>query len=399
MRNFTLAISVLSIIGILSVFIFNFLLVWIIYVLRGERRINESLQNSQYAPSMTMIVVVRNGEDMIINKIENALSLTYPNDNFEIIIYSDGSTDKTESIVEEFIKQRGENRVKLLTSAAHMGKINGMNEAVLSAKGEVLIFSDVDALINKEAPEIIVKHLLAADVGGICGLRTIYEENKATKDAQSAYISFDSYLKILESRIGSISSNEGKLYAIKRDLYKPIPPAVTDDLFVCMSVVEQGYRFVFDKDAKAYIKLPSRSAAHEIQRRRRIVSTSLKGIYIKINLLNPYKYGTFAFGLLMNKVMRRFLPVFMIVLFLCSMVLASYNSVIFLLILILQVLFYGAALTYWGIFEHSKYSIPIVTKVLSIAYYFTVGNYGTLRGLIDFLFGREITRWTPIKND
>ena len=215
--------------------------------------------------------------------------------------------------------------------------------------------------------------------------------------AQADYFRFDSLIKRLESQLGSISSNTGTLYAIRRALFQPVPPAVTDDLYVSLSIIKKNYQFIFEPDAKVYIKAPSINPAHEILRRRRIVSQSLRGIYLMKDLLNPFKYGFFSIRILINKIIRRLLPIFMLLIFFSSLVL-SFHYLFFRIIFFLQIIFYLLAVSYLSLFQHTSH-LRIVARITSLAYYLCLGNFGTLLGLIDFLRGKRIVKWEPSRTD
>jgi hypothetical protein len=178
---------------------------------------------------------------------------------------------------------------------------------------------------------------------------------------------------------------------VRRALFRPIDAGATDDLFSCLSVVEQGARFVFEPRAVAFIRTPSRSAAHEISRRRRIVARSLHGIAVKRALLNPLRHGGFGVQLLVNKVLRRFLPVLLIGCLLASAALALHD-VRARVLLALQLAFYALALG-----RRWLAPLPGLGKASGLAYYFCVGNLGTLLGLVDFLSGRQTVKWEPRK--
>jgi cellulose synthase/poly-beta-1,6-N-acetylglucosamine synthase-like glycosyltransferase len=370
------------------VFVFYPVSVWLISFLKGPITFNENTEN----PTVSIIVVLRNGEEIIRQKIENSLKLDYESNKLQLVFFSDGSTDKTVEIIREYENPN----LLMLSSASHIGKAPGINEAVKQSSGEILIFSDTDAILDKTVIKDMVRHYDDPNTGGVCGQRVIYKQDISTiKDSQQNYINFDSKIKFLESHTGSITSNDGKLYSIRKSLFKPIEPDVTDDLYSCLSVIEQGYRFSFEPHARAYIRTPSRSPLHEIKRRRRVVARSLRGIYYKRPLLNPFKHGFFAVGLFVNKVIRRLLPICLILIFITSATLAMRNS-LFIWVWILQLLFYTAGLF---AFVVDKYHIPIsiIRKPLSLILYFCVGMYGTLIGFIDFISLKKYTKWDPKK--
>jgi len=124
---------------------------------------------------------------------------------------------------------------------------------------------------------------------------------------------------------------------------------------------------------------------------------SLRGIYLSKNLLNPFKYGTFAFGLFINKVLRRLLPIFLILLFLSSATLAFINQWL-LGVWILQLSGYFFALIYplMNILPKNILTNKLI-RLSTLACYFCIGNLGTLFGLVDFLFGKKTEKWEPLK--
>jgi cellulose synthase/poly-beta-1,6-N-acetylglucosamine synthase-like glycosyltransferase len=341
-------------------------------------------------PSVSMLVAVRNGAELIRAKIENALSLDYPSDLFEVVVFSDGSTDWTVKAMESF----RDPRVKSLFTECHHGKAAALNQGMQQCRGEIVVFSDADALLDPDALRNLVRHYRDPAIGGVCGQRVIGDRSAGLKKAQSRYIQFDSRIKEVESRAGSVTSNDGKLYSIRRALFRPIDSASTDDLYVCLTVVAQGYRFIFDGEARARVRLPSRDHAHEVQRRRRIVSRSLRGIFLNRSLLNPFRHGAFAVGLAVNKVMRRLLPLCLILLLVSSISLSFYSAIA-LLFLALQCSFYGLALSY-PLLSRMKLGKKF-RQAAALPVYFCVGNYGTLLGFVDFLKRRSVSKWDPLK--
>jgi biofilm PGA synthesis N-glycosyltransferase PgaC len=363
-------------------------MLWAFYLIKRKRMV----QFTEKLPSVSLIIVVRNEEELIETKIRNSLSLNYPDDKYEIVLFSDGSTDQTEKKAKSFT----DNKMHVFASPHHEGKNSALNKAVRHSSGDILVFTDVDAVLDADALIKLVKYFGDPEVGGVCGKKVIIKDGIRLEEAQDIYSRFASLIKNLESRTGSISSNDGTLYAIRKNFFKDIPPAVTDDLYVCLSIARQHYRFLFEPDAHAYIKAPSRSYTHEMQRRRRIVSTSLRGIFMLKELLNPFQYGLFSLNLFVNKILRRFLPVFLLLLLLSTLILSLHN-LLFRIILALQIAFYALAFLYWIFLQHMKRNIII--KIASISFYFCIGNYGTLLGFIDFLKGKQITKWDPLKTD
>jgi len=381
--SFNGILFVLSLAGIVSVFLFTPIAALTILLLRNRKVAVYSPIN----PSVSLIVTVHNAEDLISRKIANCLSINYPSDNFEIIVFSDGSTDKTGENINSVINEK----VRFYFSSSHEGKNNAINEAVRHSKGEILVFSDVDSILEPDSIVNLVKHFADPNTGGVSGRNIFHYDDSKLIDAQRDYIKFDDMIKRLESRVGSIHTKTGTLSAVRRKLFQPLPLAVADDMYMPLLIVRQNHRFIFEPSARVYVKPLSKNPAHEIQRRRRTVTRSLTAIYFMKELLSPFKYGMFAFNLFVNKVCRRFIPFFLIILFLSSFSLSFYFPLI-RIVFVLQVAFYFLALSYWILFQHIR-RIKVLTKMTLSAFYFCIGVYGTLVGLIDFFTGREYITW------
>lgn len=343
--------------------------------------------------SVTVIVAMRNAEALLPAKMESIAQLVDTGGGLQVILSSDGSTDGTVRVAQAACEGRVGWRV--LDETEHKGKHCALNAAVTHATGEVLVFTDVDALLEPGSVQYLVEALAQDGVGGVSGQRMIGEESAFESSSQARYIELDSGLKGLESRVGSITSNDGKLYAIRREAFEEIPGGVTDDLFANMSVVRQGWRFVFEGRARAWIKTPSRSKAHELGRRRRIVCRSFRGMWIQRAVLNPFRTGLYGFGLLINKVGRRLLPFFLLMVYLGTLLLAL-TSPMALAAFLAQTA--GLAIAWLG---------PKVTgsspkgplKAIPLAHYALVGFVGTALGVLDFTTARQVVRWDPVKSD
>ncbi|BBD09253.1 glycosyltransferase [Desulfovibrio ferrophilus] len=338
--------------------------------------------------SVSLVIVVHNGRELIGSKLDNALALDVPPGGLEIIVHSDGSGDGTEEIVAAYA-DRG---VKLSSSPQHRGKSHGLNTAASLATGDILVFSDVDALLAPDALTRLLSWFVSDRVGGVCGRRVVPGEAGAFEAAQAGYVGLDSRLKAGESRLGTLTSNDGKLYALRSGLFPEIPGPVTDDLYAALAVVSLGHLFLFDAEARARVAVPSRSPGVELKRRRRIVSTSLNAIACHRALLNPARYGFYSLRLLLNKVVRRLMPVFLLML-LAGSALAAAQSAVAALLLAGQI----ACMILAASFPLVSFRSGVFARVAGAAFYFYVGNLGMLWGLVDFVLGNLPKRWSPDK--
>ncbi len=377
-----------SALGLLAVFLLYPALIFLLSIIRiSSTKTDDSATDE---PSVTFLIVVRNGQDLIRQKIENCLAMDYPAELLQVVVYSDGSDDETVRIAQGL----EDSRVQVYSADSHLGKITCLNAGMEHCTGEIVVLTDADGICPADALGYLLRPFVDKRVGGVCGQRVIKRDNSQIKKAQNFYIRLDSTIKLLESARGKLTSNDGKLYAIRRTLFQPLPPAVTDDLYMCMTVISQGERFVFAPLATVEIRVPSRNPRHEISRRRRIVTRSLNGIWNKRVLLNPFRFGLFSFGLFINKVMRRMMPFFLLGTF-CSSALLASSNVFFLIVLFCQIFCYVTALQ--GALSF-MYLVPM-KKITTVPFYFCLGNWGTLLGVLDFLSGRRVDKWTPQKTD
>lgn len=224
MRIVCLSALIFSIAGFSLVFILYPLLLFFL----GCFRRKAVPADPEAWPSVSLITVVRNAEDLISGKIENTLALDYPPDKLEMVVFSDGGPiDATTECVGRDVPDR----VRFFESSEHSGKNACLNLAVREARGDILVFSDADAQLDKSAIKLLLRWFSDSKIGGVVGRRVIAEKGREWVHAQEDYIRLDSAVKVLESRIGSVSSNDGKLYAVRANLWHPFPLAVTDDLF------------------------------------------------------------------------------------------------------------------------------------------------------------------------
>lgn len=366
------------------------------FILALPRLFRGGIPSRQHAKppglSVSVIVVAHNAENLIEAKIKNCLALKYPSPEHEVVVFLDGCTDGTREKMEPYLGKG----IKLILSNGHEGKYAGMNKAVDEASGDLLVFSDVDAIIEPDAILLLAGNFADEDVGGVCGQRVIGEEGAHMAEAQRQYVSADSLLKTVQSRHGSITSNDGKIYAIRRELYTPVPSGVADDLFVALNVVRKRKRFVFEPGAKAVVRVPSRWARHEVVRRRRIVSSSLRAIYLSRAVLNPFRYDGFSIELVVNKILRRLVPFMMAFIFLGSFFYCA-EGLFYKFVFWAQVAFYATAVVYRLVPRRLIRAPWIVRKVSATIFYFCVGNLGSFFGVLDFLLGRYPVKWKPEK--
>jgi cellulose synthase/poly-beta-1,6-N-acetylglucosamine synthase-like glycosyltransferase len=337
-------------------------------------------------PLVSVLVPLCGRADMLATKLINLAATTYPRHRLEVLLILDGPVAGLRAALKKF-RAAVENPLQLeIVQCKRVGKNKALNEGVGQAVGDILVFTDADALLAPDAITRLVGAILPEDIGGGCGRHRI----RTSRGAQSIYWDMEARIKAAEMRLlGSVSASYGTLMAVKRQRFKSIPPGVTDDLFLALSVITQGLRFIYAGEAVAELEKPSRDPFDEIRRRRRIVTQSLYCLSLCRTLLHPGRWGWFAVCLWSHKVLRRLAPLLFIFCFLASLALGMQGSLgggIIFLAMTAGLALSAFALALLICFQR-------LHRLLRPAAYFLAGNIGILIGLIDFMRGRRVVMW------
>ena len=353
------------------------------------------VKKAPITPSVSLVIVAYNEEASIGAKLENVLRLDYPRDRLQVIVASDGSSDRTEEIVASFADQG----VQLL-AFPRQGKIPALNQAVAHATGEILIFSDANSMYKEDALRKLVAPFADEQVGAVGGNQCYFPEaeGEAASFGERLYWAFDRQLKVIQSRAGNMTSATGAIHAIRRELFQPVPPGVTDDFTISTRAIAQGYRLVFEPEAIAYESVAS-SDKKEFRRKQRIMVRGLRGVWTVRELLNPWRHGFYSLQLFTHKVLRRGIAWLLIPLFAASLALYG-RAPIYTWAALGQLAFYGSALAAFGIRRTSLRQVKLF-RLLSIPYYFCLTYLAALMAWIQFLRGKRIDLWdsTRLNND
>ena len=206
-------------------------------------------KDPQFRTSVSVILAVYNGEAFIRRKLEALLALNYPRRLVQILVVSDGSTDATDRIVESFAGRGVE-----LVRVPHAGKASALNEAMAHASGEILFFTDVRQKFHPDALAHLVANFADPSVGAVSGELRIPNPGFAGEQADmEAYWKYELWVRRLHSRIDSMFSATGCIYAIRRVLAAPIAPeTLADDVMIPLGAFFRGYRVILDPEAVAF---------------------------------------------------------------------------------------------------------------------------------------------------
>ncbi|MGA9569490.1 MAG: glycosyltransferase [Candidatus Acidiferrales bacterium] len=337
------------------------------------------------SPMVSVIVAAHNEEAAIAAKIRNVLASDYPRERLEILIGSDGSSDRTEEIV----RGHADVGVGLISFPQQMGKSAIQNGLVAAASGEILVFSDADCEFDAEALRMLVRNFADEEVGLVTAApRYVNEGETAVTRNESAYLRYESWIREEESRRGMLAMASGSLFALRRRLWRPLHCDLGDDFELPLRVAEAGLRNVLEREAVTVTKLSQVDAPAMFRLKVRIVSKDFRALREYRALLNPFAYGATAVGLWSHKLLRWLAPHFLLGMLASSAFLAApFYRAIFLL----QVAFCAAALL--GFLWRARaprffWSVPAS---------FWVVNLAALVGVWKSLIGRSSGRWTPVR--
>jgi cellulose synthase/poly-beta-1,6-N-acetylglucosamine synthase-like glycosyltransferase len=258
-------------------------------------------------PFVSLLIAAYNEEAVIGDRLRNGLAMDYPRDRFEIVVGSDGSSDATCDIVRGFADQG----VRLLDYRDRRGKSSVLNSAMAEVRGDVVLLSDANTDIDPAAARNLVRWFADSHVGTVCG-KLVLTDPSTGGNADGLYWKYETFLKKCEGRLGALLGSNGAIYAIRRELYVPIPGNTIVDDFVIplLAKLRHGRAIVYDCDSVAREETAP-DVASEFHRRARIGAGGFQAIGILWRLLDP-RQGWTAFTFLSHKVLRWLCPFFLI---------------------------------------------------------------------------------------
>jgi len=340
-----------------------------------------------FFPTVSFIVAAYNEEDIIEEKINNSFQQNYPLANVEFIFVTDGSTDKTEEIITRYPA------IQLLHTPERNGKSAALNRAVNAAKNDILIFSDANTLLNKDAIKNITRHYADATIGGVAGEKKIISLSANSDEVgagEGLYWKYESFLKKIDAEFYSVVGAAGELFSLRSNLYEPIPVnVILDDFVISLRVAGKGYRIMYEPQAYA-METPSFSIKDEQKRKIRIAAGGFQAMGMLGNLFLFWKYPRLSFLYISHRVLRWALsPLCLLLAFISNLILFfGYNSYLFKTVFILQLIFYFMAFA-------AKYmsSDKAWFKIFKLAYYFVFMNISVIQGFFRFIRGKQAATW------
>ncbi len=357
----------------------------IIYVI--SKFCKEPNKSKEKYPSVSILISAFNEEKVIENRIKNISGLSYDFDKIEVLVGSDGSKDRTAEILKQLKLKY--NWLSIYIFEEQRGKAAVLNDLLLNANNEIILFTDANTEFDKDSLKILVQKFTTDDIGGVCGRLILSDRLVPSNESveEKKYWVYETFIKNAEGKCGVLIGSNGGIFAIRKKYVSEIPinKPVTDDLYLTLSVLSQGKKFLYEYNAKAYEDV-GKNVSIEFSRKIRFAATNFqiipffKSLLFNRNLLLSYAYWS-------HKIIRWFLPVLLIFIFILNWFMYDYGE-IYRIIFYLQLAFYSFALI--GFFLHR---IKVRINVFALPFFFVMSNIALAIGFIKFLQKKHTIIW------
>lgn len=335
--------------------------------------------------TVTFVVAAYNEEDILEEKIKNCFSLDYPADKIKFLFITDGSDDNTSTILKKYpsILHLHENERK--------GKLSAMNRAMQLVDTDFVIFSDANAMLNRESIKKIMAHYADKNVGAVSGEKKIVNAaNGSVSEGEGLYWRYESFVKRLDSRLYTIVGAAGELFSMRSALYTSLPGhLILDDFVQSLTVCLKGYVVRYEPGAYTE-ETASVSVKDEMERKIRISAGGFQAMVFLKKLFNVFNHPLLSFQFISHRVLRWTLcPIALVFLFFSSWVAwTSGSSRFYGYFGVLQGIFYLMALTGWLMARTNRHP-----GVFYLPFYFVFMNFCVFAGFKRYLTGKHDVIW------
>jgi poly-beta-1,6-N-acetyl-D-glucosamine synthase len=329
-------------------------------------------------PGVSVVMVVRNEEQVLESKLRNLLNLDYPPESCQIVVVSDGSTDRTEAI----LREHGNNpRMHVVMNQLPRGKASGLNDALEWVQGEIVVFTDARQKIEPGALRILLENFADPEVGCVSGELMLGDPTAGeTRQGMGLYWRFEKSIRELEAASGSVVGATGALYAVRRGLLTGLPEGtILDDVYIPLQVVRQGRRVVFEPRARAWDS-PDLGGGLEFARKVRTLSGNYQLVQLMPWVLSSHNPVLLRF--VSHKLLRLVVPFALTAILISSLWL---RAPLYRVALVLQLAFYGLALLALARWLKAG----IVGRAADVAATFVLLNTAAVIAFANFVVGRK----------
>lgn len=335
-------------------------------------------------PTVSLVVVVHNEATRTEGRLKNLFALDFPRDRLEILIASDGSTDGTLEAARAY-EDRG---VTVIAFDTRRGKPAVLNDVIPKAQGEIVVLADARQHFEADTLLALVNPFADATVGAVSGelILTQPEGGRTSiEEGVGFYWRYETFIRRNESLVDSTVGATGAIYAIRKELFEPIPEdMILDDVLLPMRIARRGYRILFEPAARAYDR-PAATANEEFTRKVRTIAGNFQLLAREHWLLNPFRNRLWL-QTISHKVLRLLSPLFLTGVLVANLLLL--NESFYRWTLGIQLAFYSAALG--GCILHLARIRILAT---SVPYVFCLLNCATVVAFFRFVTGRQRVTW------
>lgn len=336
-----------------------------------------------FLPPVTVLLTVHNEEKVIQGRLQNLASQNYPEDLIEILVASDGSTDRTDEIVRSWTRRSP--LVKLLP-LSNRGKSAAQNKAIPQAQGEIVILTDAGTLFDENTITNLVRHFADNNVGCVSGRLFLGGSRSSLSKSQGLYWRFEMLLRRLESASGLLHTASGCVMAVRKSIFRQFENRFGDDCVIPLDVVLQGHTVLHDDETMAYDEF-SATAGRAFRDRVRMTLRNVTGTVNRLTKLNPLRQPFAYLAILSHKIMRWLTPYFLLGLLGANLCIVN-KGYVYATALLLQITFYATGLLgFW--FNKRNLDVPIAGQVFS----FLLANTGFFVGILKAVAGQQISKY------
>jgi cellulose synthase/poly-beta-1,6-N-acetylglucosamine synthase-like glycosyltransferase len=312
-------------------------------------------------PSVTVVVPAHDEEDVIAQRIANLRQLDYP--HYEIVVASDGSTDRTNALAAEAGAR--------VLDLPRGGKTRALDAAVRASTAAVVAFTDANARWERDALRKLVRSFADPNVAYVCGRLRL--ESAGGTNREGLYWRYELLVRASESRLGSVTAGNGAIYALRRsDYIEQDDPRSGHDLALPYQLAQRGRRAVYEPDAVAWEK-PARDLEDEYGRKVRMFARSWQ--HVATGRVLRGGGPIFLFEIVSHRVLRYSSGILHLFLLATSVALVNDGPVY-------QVAL-GAQLGWLVLAAAGRLRIPLPGA--NLAYYYALVTWATLAGLARYL--------------
>jgi biofilm PGA synthesis N-glycosyltransferase PgaC len=334
-------------------------------------------------PVVTVLLAAHNEAGRIAGRIENLLALDYPRDRLEIILGSDGSTDGTAERARAFTADG----VSVVAFESRRGKPAVLNDLVPKARGEIVVLADARQRFDRGALRALVGPFADPRVGAVSGELVLSPNDDGTLvgDCVGFYWRYEKFIRRHESRAESTPGVTGAIYAIRRDLFQPIPEdTILDDVLIPLRIAQRGYRVLLEPRARAYDRVAA-TGPEEFTRKVRTMAGKFQLFARERWLLSPFRNRLWL-QTVSRICLRQLAPLLLATGLAANLALTGASF--YRATLVAQLLFYAAALGGYLV-RNARRRVPL----LIVPYVICLMNWAIVVGLARFVSGRQRVTW------